>query len=237
MNQSIKFNLDGKIVLAQKGQTIAEAAKDNGVYIPTLCNLPGLKPKGCCRICTVKLNSRFLTACTTPVVDGMEIQNNTEEINDIRKSIIELLFVSGNHFCPSCEKSGNCELQALAYRFQVMAPRFPFLFPQKGIDASSPRIIKEQNRCIACKRCIHTISDEKGRGYFAYHKRGYALEVVLDKEMARSMPDDLALLAMENCPVGSIIYKGKGYAEPIGTRKYDKLPIGSEIEAQPTTQH
>ena len=230
MKQQIKFKLDGKIATAETGQTIVEAAKQNGVYIPTLCNFEGAKPKGCCRMCTIKINNRYMTACTTPVADGMEVQNNTPEIIDIRKSIIELLFVTGNHFCPACEKSGNCELQALAYRFQMMVPRFPFTFPQKGIDASSPLIIKDQNRCIACKRCIKTIIDEDGKHYFAYQDRGNKLEVILDKELGREMTKEIAKLAMENCPVGSIIYKEKGYDEPIGKRKYDKQPIGSDIE-------
>ena len=230
MNRKIKFKIDGKIIPAECGQTIVEAAHANGIFIPTLCNFEGAKPKGCCRMCTVKVNDRFMTACTTPVADGMEIENNIEEINDIRKSIIELLFVSGNHFCPSCEKSGNCELQALAYRYQMMVPRFPFEFPQKGVDATSPKIIKDQNRCIACKRCIKTIEDEQGRKYFAYKNRGTKLEVVLDEEMAKTMTDEIAQLAMDNCPVGSILKKEIGYKEPIGTRKYDKKPIGSEIE-------
>ena len=230
MNRKIKFKIDGKIIPAECGQTIVEAAHANGIFIPTLCNFEGAKPKGCCRMCTVKVNDRFMTACTTPVADGMEIENNIEEINDIRKSIIELLFVSGNHFCPSCEKSGNCELQALAYRYQMMVPRFPFEFPQKGVDATSPKIVKDQNRCIACKRCIKTIEDEQGRKYFAYKNRGSKLEVVLDEEMAKTMTDEIAQLAMDNCPVGSILKKEIGYTEPIGTRKYDKKPIGSEIE-------
>ena len=230
MNKTLKFKIDGKLLTAEKGQTIVEAASDNGVYIPTLCNFAGALPKGCCRMCTIKINNRYMTSCTTPVADGMEVQSNTDEINDIRKSIIELLFVTGNHFCPSCEKSGNCELQALAYRYQMMVPRFPFTFPQKGVDASSPKIIKDQNRCIMCKRCIKTIKDEEGRHYFAFRNRGHNLEVVLDEELGKEMTDEMAKLAMENCPVGSILYKEKGYDEPIGKRKFDKKPIGSEIE-------
>ena len=230
MEQKIQISIDGKVISAKKGQTIVEAAKENNIYIPTLCNFEGVPPKACCRMCTIKLNNRFMTACSTPVSDGMEIENNTPEINDIRKSIIELLFVSGNHFCPACEKSGNCELQALAYRYQMMVPRFPYIFPQKGIDASSPKIIKDQNRCIMCKRCIKTIKDEKGRNYFAYYRRGHDLQVVLDPELGKEITDELAKLAMNNCPVGSIIYKEIGFAQPIGKRKYDKEPIGSEIE-------
>ena len=228
----IKISLDGKTIFAPKGSTIVEAARENGIYIPTLCHFEGTEPKACCRICTVKINNRLMTSCTTPIAEGMEIESNSAELNDLRKSIVELLFVSGNHFCPTCEKSGNCELQALAYRFKMLVPRFPYSFPRKEVDASSPKIIKEQNRCIACKRCIKTIRDEKGRHYFAYKNRGQHLEVILDPVLGAAMPDELARKAMENCPVGSILYKEKGFDEPIGTRKYDKQPIGSEIENQ-----
>jgi len=230
MSDQIKIKIDGKEVITAKGKTIVEAARENGIFIPTLCYFEGTDPKACCRICTIKINNRMMTSCTTPVADGMEIENNTDEIVDIRKSIIELLFVSGNHFCPVCEKSGNCELQALAYRFKMMVARFPYSFPRKNIDASNPKLIKEQNRCIACKRCIKTIKDKKGRHYFAYKYRGQKLEVVLDPILGKEINTELAKKAMENCPVGSIIYKELGFVQPIGTRKYDKKPIGSEFE-------
>jgi [NiFe] hydrogenase diaphorase moiety small subunit len=228
----VKIKIDDREVITEKGRTVLEAARENNIFIPTLCHFPGVPPKGSCRLCTVKVNNRFMTSCTTPVVDGMIISNNIDEIEDFRKSIIELLFVSGNHFCPACEKSGNCELQALAYRFKMMVPRFPFMFPKKEVDASAPGIIKEQNRCILCKRCIKTIFDEEGRRYFGFRNRGDKLEVVLDKDMAVTMPDETARKAMENCPTGSIIYKGKGFDEPIGKRKFDRKPIGSEFETR-----
>lgn len=230
MNEEIKFKIDGKEIIAKPGQTIVEAAKENGVYIPTLCNFEGVKPKGSCRICTVKSNNRFMTACSTPAAAGMEIESNTAEIADFRKSIIELLFVSGNHFCPSCEKSGDCELQALAYKYQMMVPRFPYAFERKGIIPAGPKILMDHDRCIMCQRCMKTIKDENGRHYFAFKNRGKELEVVMDEEMSKTIPDDLAKQAMINCPVGAIIYKEIGYIKPIGTRKYDKQPIGSEIE-------
>lgn len=230
MSKLIQFKIDGKECNANEGDYIVKAAKDNNVYIPTLCNLEGVKPKGSCRVCTVKVNGRLMTACTTPVTEGMEIENNIQEIYDLRKSIIELLFIEGNHYCPACEKSGNCELQALAYRFKMMIPRYPYNFPVREVDASNPKIIKEQNRCILCKRCIRSIKDEKGRSIFAYRKRGHKSEVVVDKELGAKMTDELAQLAMDNCPVGSILVKEKGFNMPIGTRKFDNQPIGSEIE-------
>jgi [NiFe] hydrogenase diaphorase moiety small subunit len=230
MSNLIKFKIDGKECMAEAGKYIVDAAADNGIYIPTLCNMKGVKPKGACRICSVRINGRLMTSCTTPVTDGMEIESNSADIQDLRKSIIELLFVSGNHFCPACEKSGNCELQALAYRYQMMVPRYPYEFPTKPVDASSPRIIKDQNRCIFCKRCIKTIKDEKGRSYFVFRNRGHKLEVVLDEEMGKTIDSATAHLAMENCPVGSILVKEKGFDTPIGKRKFDKEPIGSDIK-------
>jgi len=230
MSNSINFIIDGKECKTTEGKYLVEAAKENGIYIPTLCNFEGMKPKGSCRICTVKVKGRLMTACTSPVQEAMEIENDTEELNEIRKSIIELLFVSGNHFCPACEKSGNCELQALAYRYQMMAPRFPFIFPQKDVDASYPKIIKDQNRCILCKRCIRGILDDQGRSIFACKNRSYNSLVVVDPILAAELTDEKAKEAMDICPVGSILVKEKGFDVPIGDRKYDKAPIGSEIE-------
>ena len=104
MNEKVKFSIDGKVCYAEPGQTIIDAAKDNKVYIPSLCHVDGVKPAGSCRICNIKANGRYMTACTTPVSEGMEIENNTDEINEARKMILEVIFVSGNHFCPACEK-------------------------------------------------------------------------------------------------------------------------------------
>lgn len=230
MSDKIKFKIDGVVIEAEKGQYIVDAARENGIYIPTLCNIQGVKPKASCRICTVMVNGRPMTSCSTPAADGMEIESNTDEIKNIRSSIVEALFVEGNHFCPACEKSGNCELQALGYRFNMMVPRFPYSFPQRNIDASNPKLMKDNNRCIRCKRCIKVLKDEKGRSMFAFQNRGNHLEVVLDHEVCKDISDEMAQKAMDTCPVGSIIRKEKGFDEAIGTRKFDKVPIGNEIE-------
>jgi [NiFe] hydrogenase diaphorase moiety small subunit len=112
----------------------------------------------------------------------------------------------------------------------MMVPRYPYEFPLREVDADSPYIIKDQNRCILCKRCIKTIKDGQGRSLFAFRDRGHRLEVVLDKELAAEMSPELAELAMKNCPVGSILVKEKGFVEPIGKRKFDKVAIGSDIK-------
>lgn len=231
MSDKIKFKIDEKVCYAEHGQNILDAAADNGIYIPALCHIKGVKPAGSCRLCNVKISGKVMTACTTPVAEGMEVENNIPEINDLRLSIIEMLFVEGNHFCPSCEKSGNCELQALAYKYQMMVPRFPYEFPIKEIDATAPKLIIERNRCILCKKCIRAFKDENGKNIFAFKKRGNKLEINIDAELAANISDEDAQRAMDICPVGAIIRKEKGFDEPIGTRKYDKVAIGSDIES------
>ncbi len=229
-NDKIKFQIDGKECTAKKGQYIVEAALENGIFIPTLCNIPGMKPRGACRVCSVRVNGKLMTACTTPVTPGMNIENKDEDIEDLRKAIIELMFAEGNHFCPTCEKSGDCELQALAYRFRIMVPRFPFQFQERPIEASHPKLIKDHNRCILCKRCIRAIKDEKGRSVFAFAKRGTHLEITIDTKLSRNMSDKLVQDAADICPVGALIVKEKAFKTPIGKRKYDRKPIGNEIE-------
>jgi [NiFe] hydrogenase diaphorase moiety small subunit len=226
MAEIIRFKIDGRDCMTEKGKYIVDAAHENGVYIPTLCNIPGVKPRGACRICNVKANNKFLSACTTPVSNGMDIENNTEEVEEIRKSIIELMFVEGNHFCPSCERSGNCELQALAYRYRITVPRFPYQFNIRNIDASHPLIIKDHNRCILCKRCVRVIKDTDGRSIFAFKRRGPKLEVSIDPELSHALTEELAEKAVDICPVGAILPREKAFRIPIGKRKYDFNPIG-----------
>lgn len=230
MSEKIKFFIDGKECLADAGDNLIDAAEKNGVFIPFLCHMKGVIPSGSCRVCNIKVNGRNMTACTTPVAEGMEVENDTAELNDMRKAIVEVLFVSGNHFCPSCEKSGDCELQALGYRYQMMVPRFPYLFPNKEVDPTPTKLYIERNRCILCKRCVRTIKDNNGKSIFAYNNRGNKLRIKIDLDLANKMTDAEAQQAMDTCPVGCIIRKGKGYDVPIGKRKYDKNPIGSDIE-------
>ncbi len=228
----LTFSIDEKICTAEPGQTIVEAAKANGIYIPSLCHYPGLKPVGSCRVCTVRVAGRYVAACTQIVTEGIVVENTPPDLEDMRRSIIEMLFVEGNHMCPTCEKSGNCELQALAYRYEIMAPRFPFQFPKREIDASFPKIILEHNRCIQCQRCVRAIRTEDDRKIFALHGRTTRRKIGVDPKLAAALTDEVVLKAMDICPVGSILKKEVGFAVPIGKRKFDKNPIGSETERE-----
>jgi [NiFe] hydrogenase diaphorase moiety small subunit len=226
----IRFTIDGRACVAQPGLTIVEAAKANGVYIPVLCHYEGLKPAGSCRICTVRVAGRYMAACTQPVTEGMAVENTAPDLEDMRKALVEMLFVEGNHFCPSCEKSGNCELQALGYRYQMMVPRFPYLWPDKGLLAGAPLIMLERSRCVQCLRCVRGVLAKDGRKIFASVRRGAGVRIEVDGKLAARLSDEQARKAMDICPVGAILRKETGFAVPIGKRKFDRTPIGSDID-------
>jgi [NiFe] hydrogenase diaphorase moiety small subunit len=232
MGADLTFILDGREIPARPGQTIIDAADAAGVYIPRLCHLPGLEPYGGCRVCTVTANGRKSTACTQPVTQGMVVESDTEELTELRRSIVDMLFVEGNHFCMFCEKSGNCELQALAYRLGITAPRYPFLFPQRDVDASHPDILIDRNRCILCARCVRASMDLDGKRVFGFVGRGPERRIAVNGGARLADSDaDVTDKALDVCPVGALLRKGQGYRDPVGRRKFDREPIGTEIGA------
>lgn len=232
MSDTMKLTIDGVEIDARPGQTILEAADEAGIYIPRLCYLKGLVPFGSCRVCTVLVNGRPQAACTQPVSPGIVVENESDRVKQMRRDLIDMLFVEGNHFCMFCEKSGNCELQAMAYRFGITAPRYPYMFPKREVDASHPDILVDHNRCIRCARCVRASRDLDGKEVFGFVNRGPHKELAVNAR-ARLVDTaaDVTDKAVEACPVGAILKKRTGYQTPIGQRLYDHEPIGSEIEA------
>ncbi|MDY7107676.1 MAG: 2Fe-2S iron-sulfur cluster-binding protein [Planctomycetota bacterium] len=235
MSNTVTFTIDGQELTARPGQTIIEAADEAGIYIPRLCHKPGLEPFGACRVCTVLVNGRPTSACTQPAADGLVVENETPQLTACRRSIIEMLFVEGNHFCMFCEKSGNCELQALAYRLGIAAPTLPYQWPQREVDASHPDIMIDHNRCILCARCVRASRDLDGKHVFGFVGRGSEKRIAVNADANLADTDaDATDQALDACPVGALMRKRVGYAVPIGRRLYDKEPIGSDIEARKT---
>jgi len=232
MSGNVKFKIDGTEVEARAGQTILEAADAAGIYIPRLCSMSGLTPHGSCRVCTVKVNGRPQAACTQPVAPAINVENDTPELKALRSNLVEMLFVEGNHFCMFCEKSGNCELQAMAYRLGVAAPKYPYLFPQRDLDASHPDIFIDRNRCILCGRCVRASRELDGKNVFQFVGRGTHKRVAVNAEQLKDAGFAASDKAAQSCPVGAILIKRVGYAVPVGQRLYDHKPIGSEIEAR-----
>jgi [NiFe] hydrogenase diaphorase moiety small subunit len=219
--KKIKFKIDGKDCTALKDQNLIEAAEQNGVSIPSLCYFKHLNPLGSCRICTVKNNGRTIAGCTLKVDEGMDIEVNTPELLDLRKAILEMMFVEGNHFCPSCEKSGDCQMQNLGYQAGITHTRFPHLFVDRAIDAIPKRIVVNQNRCIKCKRCIEEIKTDDGNRVFNLTNRGNHTAVSVDYTQEAKLSEKEAEYAMQICPTGAILVKGKTFGKPFGDRQFD----------------
>ena len=232
MTQLQTFTLDGEEIPFAPGQTVMQAALTAGVFVPHLCYHPEFRPHGSCKLCTVKVNGRPATSCTLPAAAGMVVESDTPEIRDKRRMLVQMLFVEGNHFCPSCEKSGNCKLQALGYALGVMTPRFTHFYPDRPVDASHPEMLLDFNRCILCELCIRASAEVDGKNVFALSGRGLKKHLIVNAESGRLAdtdfsPDDKAA---QVCPVGVILRKRKGFSVPIGSRTYDLKPIDDQVE-------
>lgn len=230
---TFSFTIDGIEVEALDGQTILQACDAAGIYIPRLCHHPDLPPSGTCRVCTCKSNGRSVAACLTPAARGMAIENDTPLLNADRRVLIEMLFVEGNHPCPYCVASGDCELQALGYRLGMVAPTQPYQWPDRKIDATHPDIYLDRDRCILCARCIEASRMEDGKTVFGFEGRGIAMRLNVD---AAGGLGDTQMAAIDKaasvCPVACIVLKHDSYRIPNGERRFDKAPIGSDIEAR-----
>jgi [NiFe] hydrogenase diaphorase moiety small subunit len=231
--ETLRFTIDGIEVEASAGQSVIEACDAAGIYIPRLCHHPDLEPDGSCRLCTCKINGRHSAACVTPAAHGMVIENNTPQLTDDRRTIVEMLFVEGDHPCPYCVASGDCELQALGYRLGMIAPPQPYQWPGRKIDATHPDIYLDHDRCILCSRCIRASRMEDGKTVFAFEGRGIAMRLNVDAEGGLGDTQMAAIdKAASVCPVACIVIKRDSYRIPNGSRRFDTAPIGSEIEAK-----
>ena len=228
------FMLDGKVIPFEEGQTIIQAATKAGIFIPHLCYHPDFKPHGSCKLCTVKVNGRQTASCTMRAMAGMVVESDTEEINAERRALTQMLFVEGNHFCPSCEQSGNCQLQATAYHLGMMSPHYDHFFPNRPVDASHPEVLLDFNRCILCSLCVRASRDVDGKNVFALSGRGITTHLIVNAKSGRLADTNFTLddMAAQVCPVGVILKKHRGFAVPIGERKYDKAPIAASVATE-----
>lgn len=221
------FNLDGKQIFFEDGQTIMDAAMAAGVYIPHLCHHPEFTPHGSCKLCNVKVNGRTCSACTFPATADSEVLSETDEINADRQKITQMLFVEGNHFCPSCEKTGNCQLQGVAYHLNMLDNHFPLFYPPREVDASHPDVMIDHNRCIFCTLCVRASQQEDGKDVFAISGRGINKHLIVNAQSGKLKDTDLDMndKAAHICPTGAILIKRTGFTIPIGERLYDHKHI------------
>lgn len=217
------ITIDGREIPFEAGQTIMDAALAADVYIPHLCHRPGLTPHGSCKLCTVDVGGRSVSSCTMPAAAGQQIGNNTPALNEMRKTLTQMLFIEGNHICPSCEKTGDCTLQAIAYHVGMHGGHFPHFNPIREVDASHPAIMLDRDRCILCELCVRASREVDGKNVFAIAGRGLEAHLVVNTSSGRLADSDIAVgdLAANVCPVGAILVKERGYRVPIGQRIFD----------------
>ncbi len=223
------FHLDGQPIAFAPGQTILDAALAAGVYIPHLCHHPELAPHGSCRVCLVRVGGRLVSSCTTPAAADLEVASATPDLQAMRRTLLQLLFVEGNHICPACQQTGACQLQALAYDTGMLAPHFTHFFPRRDLDASHPDFVIDFNRCILCELCVRASRDLDGKDVFAISGRGIASKLVIASPTGRLGDSRFSATdrAAHICPVGAILPKRGGFAIPIGQRPYDRAAIST----------
>ncbi|HEX5337888.1 MAG TPA: 2Fe-2S iron-sulfur cluster-binding protein [Gallionella sp.] len=239
------ITIDGQEIPFTEGQTIMDAALAADVYIPHLCHRPGLSPHGSCKLCTVVIegrsvpsgasdrraqssasvdaDSKSVSACTMPAMAGQQIRSNTTALNEVRKTITQMLFVEGNHICPSCEKTGDCTLQAVAYYLGMLDGHFPHFNERRDVDASHPSVMLDRDRCILCALCVRASREVDGKDVFAISGRGIDSHLIVNSASGKLVDSDLETgdMAAHICPVGAILIKEHGYEVPIGRRTFD----------------
>ena len=227
MSPSKTFKLDGKTISFEDGDSIMDAALRAGEYIPHLCHNPEFTPHGSCRVCIVEVNGRNVSACTQPAMENVEVDNASHKIIKQRRALLQMLFVEGNHVCPSCEKSGSCQLQAVAYYSNMLSPHFTHFFPQRSVDASHPDTMIDFNRCILCELCVRASRDVDHKNVFSIDGRGINSHLTINSVSGKLGDSTFSASdkAAHVCPVGAILPKHRGYERPIGERLYDKQPI------------
>jgi len=160
--EMVNVKINGIAVSVPKGSTILEAARVAGVEIPTLCFMKEKNEIGACRICVVEATGArgLVTACVYPVAEGMEVQTNTAKVQAARKTTLELILSTHEKKCLSCKRSTNCELQKLCLEYGVEEDAFEGYKPQYELDCSSPHLVRDNNKCILCRRCIAVCNEQ-----------------------------------------------------------------------------
>jgi bidirectional [NiFe] hydrogenase diaphorase subunit len=211
------LKIDGQDVSAREGETVLDVARENGIFIPTLCFLEGLSEVGACRLCLVEVTGspKLVPACVTEVQEGMEVATHSERLDRYRRTIVELLFSEGNHICAVCVVNGHCDLQWLAEKVGMNHVRVNYLNPVRGVDASHRRFIFDPNRCVLCTRCVRVCDEIEGAHTWDVAGRGIASTVITDLNQPWGTAYSCTSCGkcVQVCPTGALSEKGRSVGE------------------------
>jgi predicted molibdopterin-dependent oxidoreductase YjgC len=206
------LTINGNTVEFASGQTILEVARKSGIYtIPTLCYMKDTIPTGSCRVCMVEVEGArtLLPACATGATPGMVIQTESPRIDVARKTVIELILASGNHNCLVCEANGECELQALAYRYQISTPAFANP-PDTTYyyEDNNSMIVRDFSKCIMCGRCVRGCNERQVNQAISLGYRGSHNKIVAKADYPYIDSDCVFCgECVQSCPVGALLDK------------------------------
>jgi len=203
----VSLTIDGKGVTVPKGTTILDAAASVGVTIPTLCWLQKVSPTGACRVCAVEVEGvdRTMTACNTPVKEGIVVTTQSENLTEIRRKIMELMLVNHPLDCPVCDAAGECDLQNATYGLNAAKPEYAALLERQKIRYDWPLIESDPNRCILCEKCVKV--DHEIVGADAIHVVNRGDRAIIDTVDGRPLDCEFCGNCVGACPTGTLISK------------------------------
>jgi len=220
---TVTLTINGQQVVGSEESTILEAARSAGIYIPTLCHHRDLTNVGACRMCVVSVkNARGVqTACTTPIFEGMVVDTESQDARETRKFVLEMLLSDHPNECMICEVNGDCELQDLAYEYNVTWPDQGSINHSYEIDPDpNPFIFIDRNKCILCGRCVRACNEIQNRDVWNFAYRGFKTKLVAgaDQFMLDARCESCGQ-CVAYCPVGAL---------------YDKMSLGTGRASQVT---
>ncbi len=209
----VNLKINNKQISVPAGTTVLDAARRNHIYIPTLCDDPRLEPYGGCRLCLIQAKGmpRPVTACTTPVTEGMEVETSNELIERQRRTIVELLLSDHPNDCMVCERAGDCTLQELAYFYDIRSNRFTGERRTYTKKDANPFIERDMEKCILCGKCVRVCEEIQGVAAIDIANRGFTAKVSTPFE--KDLNCEFCGQCVSVCPTGALLGKqalGKG---------------------------
>lgn len=207
----VTLKIDGRPVTVPPGTTVLAAAHKLGISIPVLCHHPKLTVTGACRVCIVEINGQPVTSCSAVAQNGMEVTTASPYIEGLRRDIVDLILSDHPYDCMVCERAGDCELQELAYKYQIRTPVFGGerrTYPKRD---GNPFIEREMEKCILCGRCVKICDEVQGVGAIDYAYKGFGTKICPPFE--RDLNCEFCGQCVMVCPTGALSGKqwtGKG---------------------------